>query len=225
MRQAAATDSPLLAGSGLPLALSGSLLLHVGLLFGIAASAPTSPGMLPPLSVHLVSAEQTVAHGTSQPAAATNIKPHPERARLHRQAHISPAAKPQMAFAQARPLNAAPPKAAAQTRVATTQMASTTSTYYDGTQLDVPPHLLGEIQQLYPARARAANIEGSVTLSLLIDEYGKVDKVSVLDAQPPGYFDNAALDMLRSQRFTPALLHNQPVKSRWRTVVRYRLQS
>jgi len=104
-------------------------------------------------------------------------------------------------------------------------MASATSTYYDGTQLDVPPHLLGEIQQIYPARARVADIEGSVTLSLLIDEHGKVNKVNVLDAQPPGYFENAALDMLRSQRFTPALLHSQPVKSRWRTIVRYRLQS
>jgi len=104
-------------------------------------------------------------------------------------------------------------------------MENSAAIYYDGTQLDVPPHLLGEIQQIYPARARAADIEGSVTLSLLIDEHGKVDKVSVLDAQPPGYFESAALDMLRGQHFTPALLHNQPVKSRWRTIVRYRLQS
>jgi protein TonB len=103
--------------------------------------------------------------------------------------------------------------------------AISASTYYEGAQLDVPPHLLGEVQQVYPARARAADIEGSVTLSLLIDAHGKVDHVSVVSAQPRGYFEQAALDMLRSQRFTPALIHNQPVKSRWHTVVRYRLQS
>jgi periplasmic protein TonB len=94
-----------------------------------------------------------------------------------------------------------------------------------GPQLDSPPHLLGEVQQIYPTRARAADVEGSVTLSLLIDERGRVDAVSVVNAQPPGYFEKAALDMLRQQRFAPALIDNHPVKSRWRTVVRYRLQS
>ena len=127
---------------------------------------------------------------------------------------------------KASPVSTEPSRATAtRTAVIANQAQNSANTYYEGTQLDVPPRLLGEIQQIYPARARAADIEGSVTLSLLIDEHGKVDKVSVLDAQPPGYFENAALDMLRDQRFTPALRHNRPVKSRWRTVVRYRLQS
>ncbi|MBI3902241.1 MAG: TonB family protein [Nitrosomonadales bacterium] len=96
--------------------------------------------------------------------------------------------------------------------------------YYPVEQLDVPPHLLGDMQQVYPARARTAEIEGTITLSLLINERGGVDEVGVVQAQPQGYFEAAAVDMLRVQNFTPAIKQGRAVKSRWLTKVRYRLQ-
>jgi periplasmic protein TonB len=222
MQQTAATDSPLVAGAGLPLALGGSVLLHLGLLFGLSASAPTPPGTSSPLSVYLVAATQAA----TQPPAPAVAQPSPEQPHRHHRPNKSPVLLAQATMpAASAAAQAAPHAAATQVPADEKRTGNSANTYYDGAQLDIPPHLLGEVKQVYPPRARAADIEGSVTLSLLINEHGKVDKVSVLNAQPPGYFENAALDMLRNQRFAPAVLHNQPVKSRWRTIVRYQLQS
>lgn len=220
-----ATDQLFRSGAGLPLALGSSALLHLGLLFGIPAHSPALVHSGQPLSVRLVAAAADLsAQPAAQAAPAT-----PQRPAHRSPPHIHiPAAGNLTHLADATPAAPATPAVAAHMPAATSAAQPgeiSTTTYYDGSQLDVPPHLLGEVQQIYPVRARTADIEGSVTLSLLINEHGEVDQVSVLHAQPPGYFETAALDMLRKQRFAPAILHNQPVKSRWRTTVRYRLQS
>lgn len=227
MRQPPLTS--LLAGNSLPLALGGSALLHLGLLFGLQADVPDSGHAAQTMTVRLAAASATPAAVTppalpESPAA----KPQPPRPAPVRQAanvqRAEPAAAPAPAVAtQATP---APVIQAAFTPTASNSIpAISANTYYEDGQLDTPPHLLGVVQQIYPGRARAADIEGSVTLTLLIDEQGRVTEVNVVDAEPRGYFEQAALDMLREQRFTPALIHNHPVKSRWRTTVRYRLQS
>ena len=98
------------------------------------------------------------------------------------------------------------------------------TTYYPADLLDSPPRLRENVQLTYPPRARAAEVEGLVTLVLLINERGEVDDISVTQDQPPGYFGEAALAMLSQHRFIPARKQNQAVKSRWLTTVRYRLQ-
>jgi len=207
-------------GAGLPLALGGSLLLHLGILFGVPAPMPAASHAAPSLSVHLAAA---VAPAMPSAARAAPVIPQPRPGKLPQQHTARMPVSAHHMLAQAAPASNTAPRATAMPTAKNTTIPA--PTYYEGAQLGVPPHLLGELQQVYPARARAADIEGSVTLSLLIDEHGKVDNASVVSAQPPGYFEKAALNMLRNQRFTPALIHNQPVKSRWRTIVRYRLQS
>lgn len=227
MRQPPLTS--LLSGNSLPLALGGSALLHLGLLFGLQADVPGSGHAAQPMTVRLATASAAPAAVTApampEPPAARPQPPRPAPARQAARAQeAEPAAAPAPAVAtQATP---APVMQAALAPAApNSEPAISTNTYYEDGQLDTPPRLLGVVQQVYPGRARAADIEGSVTLTLLIDEQGRVTGVSVLDAEPRGYFEQAALDMLREQRFTPALIHNHPVKSRWRTTVRYRLQS
>ena len=109
------------------------------------------------------------------------------------------------------------------TRVEQSQNLNQT-TYYSADLLDSPPRLRENVQLTYPPRARAAEVEGLVTLVLLINERGEVDDISVTQDQPPGYFGEAALTMLSQHRFIPARKQNQAVKSRWLTTVRYRLQ-
>lgn len=217
-----------LARQRIGLALGASLLLHLGILFGFAAPTPPSSYSAQRLSVHLVAAVPAAPRSAPQPVAI------PVRYKIppsHR--HIFTRAVSHAVMRRMEPTPAEVPPTPPAVEPATSKPPGTTSntaalsasTYYAGAQLDEPPRLLGEVQQVYPARARANDIEGSVTLSLLIDEHGRVDNVSVVSAHPSGYFEKAALDMLRKQRFTPALIHNHPVKSRWRTVVRYRLRS
>ena len=46
-------------------------------------------------------------------------------------------------------------------------------------------------------RLTQALISGVVTLLLLIDEFGIVNEVSVVNAAPPGYFEDAAMAAFR----------------------------
>jgi len=66
----------------------------------------------------------------------------------------------------------------------------------------------------YPKRARAKNIEGYVVLNLLISETGNVDKVTVLESEPPGVFDQVAVAAVQSWRFRPAVYKGKPVAMR-----------
>lgn len=218
----------LLAGNGLPLTLGASALLHLGLLFGLPGHIPAAGHAAQPMTVRLAAASPApaavAAPALPQPPAA---RPQPVRHASSRQQADTPAEQP-AAPASATPIQPAPApvmQAALAPAAAASEPAISATTYYEDGQLDTPPRLLGDVEQIYPTRARAESIEGRVTLSLLIDETGKVDEVHVIEAKPRGYFERAALDMLRRQHFSPALIHDHPVKSRWRTTVRYRLQS
>lgn len=97
-------------------------------------------------------------------------------------------------------------------------------TYYPLEQLDTPPRMLDRLQLSYPERARQAGMEGYVTLSLLINEQGEVDDVYVVKSLPTGFFEDAAIAMLRKVHFTPAIRQGHSVKSRWQKTVRYELK-
>lgn len=197
----------LMHGSTLPLTLGGSVLLHAVLLFGLPAPSSGSHST----TVAVLEARLTpIAQRTPAPSAKMQPAPTPVKDSL--------------------PIDAPLPQpdsivAAPASETSTPAAASAETTYFSAAQLDTPPHLLGELQQVYPARARAAEVEGYVTLALLINERGEVEDVSVVRAQPAGYFEEAALNMLRKQRFSPPIKQNRAVRSRWLTTVRYRLQS
>lgn len=77
--------------------------------------------------------------------------------------------------------------------------------------VDGPPKPLSAPAPAYPARARARAIEGFVKVRLLIGEDGSVRKVSILEAEPEGVFEDAVLAVARSWRFEPATYQGQPV--------------
>ena len=56
---------------------------------------------------------------------------------------------------------------------------------------------------------------------LLIDEFGVVNDASIVEAEPPGYFEEAALAVFRAARFSPAQKQGKPVKSRALLQVNY----
>ena len=90
--------------------------------------------------------------------------------------------------------------------------------------VDQPPRPLRQVAPAYPAAARARNLEGSVTLALLVDEGGQVGDVQVLSSDPPGVFDQAALAAVRTWTFEPALYQGEPVRLRLQLVMPFRLE-
>lgn len=94
-------------------------------------------------------------------------------------------------------------------------------TYYPAKQVDEHPAPLQPVNPEYPDDAAASNIEGEVTLLVLIDERGVVKDVSVVQANPEGYFEASAIAAFRNARFAPAKRAGREVKSRFLVRVFY----
>lgn len=90
--------------------------------------------------------------------------------------------------------------------------------------VDSKPRPVRRTPASYPPRARAKGVTGFVTMSLLIDERGNVERIKLLRAEPPGIFDAAAQAAVTSWQFDPAMYGEEPVKV-WATqTIRFELR-
>lgn len=64
---------------------------------------------------------------------------------------------------------------------------------------------------LMPPEAIARGIEGEVTLRFTIAPDGSVVDIEVVSADPPGYFERAAIRAVSRWRYDPQLVDGQPV--------------
>ncbi len=71
-------------------------------------------------------------------------------------------------------------------------------------EVSEPPRVLQRRLPRYPAAAAASGTEGVVVLRLLIDATGRVARAQVIEARPPGVFEQAALAAIREWSFSPA---------------------
>ncbi len=69
---------------------------------------------------------------------------------------------------------------------------------------DRPPLLIGGQEVVYPATARAEQLEGEVVVGYDVTQTGSVENAMVITSQPPMVFDHAAIETVRSWRFQPA---------------------
>ena len=77
-------------------------------------------------------------------------------------------------------------------------------------ELDSQPTVIGDVRIPYPEDARSRGIEGTVVLSVLVDESGQVRAVKVISGPGAG-LDQAAAKAVERIRFRPALRKGQPV--------------
>lgn len=94
---------------------------------------------------------------------------------------------------------------------------------FDEAVVDELPTLLVAGQLRYPAVQREAGIEGTVTLSYVIDAEGRVeqDGMEVVSATLPA-FVAAAEEAVLTSRFHPAMKRHTPVRVRARQTVTFR---
>ena len=89
--------------------------------------------------------------------------------------------------------------------------------------VDVPARLVASRPATYPASARRAEVEADVTLEIVVAPDGGV--ISARVVAPRGYgLDGAALEAVRSYRFSPAWRAGRPVPVRMRWTVQFRLR-
>ncbi len=66
-----------------------------------------------------------------------------------------------------------------------------------------PPQFIGGADLVYPADAKTNGVEGRVLVRYDVTAAGTVANVAVVESEPPGVFEAAALDAVRSWRFRP----------------------
>lgn len=79
--------------------------------------------------------------------------------------------------------------------------------------VDDPPSFRNRVVPEYPERARQREIEGNVLVSALIGTDGRVKASQILEANPPGVFDDAVLAALNQSSFTPASYRGNAVEA------------
>ena len=77
---------------------------------------------------------------------------------------------------------------------------------------------------VYPPAAKRRNIEGWIKVKFLVDEQGQVDRVTVLDAEPEGIFDQAVLRCISSWRFKPGTKGGIAVKAMVEQTITFKLE-
>ena len=75
----------------------------------------------------------------------------------------------------------------------------------------------------YPATALAQRLAGSVTLEYTVDTSGETRDVHVVEATPPGVFDQAAINAVKHWRYAPLLVNGAAVDVPVRTRMRFEL--
>ena len=195
-------------------AVAFSAALHGFLIYGFSLPADPGPG-----------AQVMVIHArlmSRQPAASPRPAKPPEQP-----------GPPD--FSQSSPVVLSQPASSAEAKLAAVPTATTTQidpepiapvgndaaiatipdlVHYPAKDLDIYPQAFRPITPLYPETARDAQIAGSVTLLVLIDEVGRVIGTSVMDAVPDGVFEEAAQQALANAAFYPARKDGRPVRSR-----------
>ncbi len=90
--------------------------------------------------------------------------------------------------------------------------------------LESPPTAKKRVDPKYPELARKGQVEGAVMVEVIIGFDGKVERATVVDAEPKGYFEDAALAAARNWEFTPAMQRDKPVKVRYQIPFKFRLK-
>lgn len=67
------------------------------------------------------------------------------------------------------------------------------------------------VEPVYPRRALTRGIEGYVLLEFTVTETGSVSDPVVVEAQPPGIFDRAAIQAALRFKYQPRVVDGQPI--------------
>jgi protein TonB len=105
-------------------------------------------------------------------------------------------------------------------------LSSTTPTATAAPQPTMQPaRVLQRTPPRFPSGARRDGVTGRVVLHLHVDASGVVVDARVLESEPAGTFDAAALEAVRTWTFRPATSDGRPVDSWVRQTIRFALES
>jgi protein TonB len=94
---------------------------------------------------------------------------------------------------------------------------------FESYELDQAPKAIVRVPPIYPYGAREKSIEGAVQVRMLVNPDGSVGQVQVLDARPPGVFEDAVKRTVPQWRFNPGKIEGRPVAAWVVTTIQFDL--
>jgi TonB family protein len=82
--------------------------------------------------------------------------------------------------------------------------------------------LISSTQPIYPAMAKTSNVQGSVNVTVNIDEFGKVIAAKAISG--PMLLRQAAVDAVKRWKYSPAQVDDKPAPSQSSVTVEFRLK-
>lgn len=84
---------------------------------------------------------------------------------------------------------------------------------YEVDAVDQRPAIAKRVLPEYPQKARRMSVQGKVFVRLVVDTAGQPKECKIHQADPAGYFEDAALSAARKTRFIPGKVKGQPVNT------------
>lgn len=78
-------------------------------------------------------------------------------------------------------------------------------------EVDQPPRCIRRIIPIYPYLAKRKSITGKVVVRIIVDKKGRMIESTIDKAEPPGVFEDAALNTIKRWRFKPAIKDGKAV--------------
>lgn len=96
---------------------------------------------------------------------------------------------------------------------------------FNESDLDTRPVELSGAKPVYPLRARRMRVEGTVTVRFVLTKEGKIQDISIVKADPEGYFEEATLQVVRSAwRFSTGIKGGQPTDTVLVRDIRFKIE-
>ena len=94
---------------------------------------------------------------------------------------------------------------------------------FDSDEVDSTPQPVSCPHPQFPYRAKMRGVNGEVRIAFTVMENGTVDNVSILAAEPSGFFEEAAREAIRKWRFKPGQKQGTLVRTRMKTTIEFKL--
>jgi TonB family protein len=182
-----------LSGTQLPGWITVSVVSHVLILAaGLGTAPPRAPYRSPALTVEILPLALEKQHATTAPQALPVTPPQSQSP--------EPTASVQRAQREA-------------AGRANVRGPLPIENYFQLSEVDVRAEPINEVLLRYPWLAYRQRMSGVVRFRLFINEQGGLDKADLIEATPPGHFEDAAVEAVTKLQFSPARKNGRPVKS------------
>jgi protein TonB len=94
---------------------------------------------------------------------------------------------------------------------------------FEAREVDREPRLVSRVPPIYPYSARRRGINGEVVVRFLVDTSGRVNKLTIVRAQPKGIFEQAVEQSINRWRFKPGYFQGRPVATWVVLPIRFKL--